>query len=306
MCKKETKWFKKCPGCKKTIFYSHKNGLRISIQKDTKCMSCSRKPRKLLKKKTIKNIITLHKKGVSLQKISNKNKVNIKTVIRLLKRENEYIDRSKTAFFRKYHCNNNYFNNVDNERKAYWLGLLAADGNVSEKRDVFSLTLHDQDREILDIFLDDLQSNYHFYYYKNDNCVNLVINSKKIKTELSKYNIVPRKTFSYRFPLLLNKNLYSHFIRGYFDGDGCIYISKSKQIEYSITSNEYILKDIQQILMKECNINKTKLKNYKKTIIKGLVYCGNQQAKRIYNYLYKNATIYFPRKKEKAESILFP
>ena len=32
----------------------------------------------------------------------------------------------------KYKCNDNFFKNIDTEEKAYWLGVLYADGNVSK------------------------------------------------------------------------------------------------------------------------------------------------------------------------------
>ena len=35
---------------------------------------------------------------------------------------------------RKYHCDDGYFDLIDSEAKAYWLGFLAADGNIDVKR----------------------------------------------------------------------------------------------------------------------------------------------------------------------------
>ncbi len=253
----------------------------------------------------IPNIISLHKKGFSPRKIAPLYNVEYKAIYRLLKRKNEYINRAKNTFVRKYHCDNNYFNDIKTEHQAYWLGMIAADGCVMTKnRNVLSITLHDNDSNILPLFLNDLNSNYPIHYDKRDKCCRVSIESKQIVNDLAIYNVKPRKTFSFRFPIKLNKKLYNHFIRGYFDGDGCVYISKAKQIEYSITSNKEFLEELQNILMLECDINKTKLKKYKRTAIKTLVYYGNKQAKRIYDYMYKDATIFFPRKKDKFDSVL--
>jgi len=246
----------------------------------------------------------LHKKGFSPRKISPLYNVTYQTIYKLLKKEKRYINRAKDAFVRKYYCNNNYFNNIKTERQAYWLGLIAADGCVMTKnRNIISITLHNNDSNILSVFLNDLQSNYPLHYQKRDKCCRILIESKQIVKDLSIYNIKPQKTFNFRFPNKLNKKLYNHFIRGYFDGDGCIYISKINQIEYSITSNEDFLKELQNVLILKCKLNKTKLKQYKRTKIKTMVYYGNKQAEKIYNYMYKNATIFFPRKKEKFDSI---
>lgn len=255
--------------------------------------------------KDIKDIVELHKKGYSPRKIAPLYNVEYKTIYRILKRENRYINRSKDAFVRKYNCDNNYFNCIETEHKAYWLGLIAADGYVStDKRNLLSLTLHQDDSGILSSFLKDLNSDYPIIYNKRDKCCRVDINSKQIVTNLALYNIVPRKTFKFQFPNELDNELYNHFIRGYFDGDGCVYISKTKQIEYTVTSNEHFLEQLQDILIRQCNLNKTIFKKYKRTDIKTMVYCGNKQSKRIYDYMYKNATIYFPRKKEKFDSVL--
>ncbi len=253
--------------------------------------------------KDIPNIILLHKNGMSPRKIAPLYNVRHTTIYKLLKKKKKYINRYKNAFIRKYHCNNNYFGDIKTEHQAYWLGLIAADGCIKKNGNRLSITLHNNDSNILSLFLKDLQSNYPIHYSKRDKCCRISIESKQIVNDLSTYNITPQKTFIYRFPTKLNKKLYNHFIRGYFDGDGCAYISKIKQIEYSITSNENFLNDIQNILMIECKLNKTNLKKYKRTKIKTMVYYGNRQTKRIYDYMYKNATIYFPRKKEKFDTI---
>lgn len=258
----------------------------------------------IFSEKDIKDIIRLHKSGYSPRKIAPLYNVEYKTIYRMLKKENHYINRSKNAFTRKYDCDNQYFDNIDTEHKAYWLGLIAADGYVAtNKRHLLSLTLHQDDSKILSLFLKDLKSDYPIIYNKRDKCCKVDINSKQIVTNLSIYNIIPRKTFKFRFPNKLDDKLYNHFIRGYFDGDGCVYISKTKQIEYTITSNTYFLEQLQDILIKQCNLNKTTFKKYKRTNIKTMVYCGNKQSKRIYDYMYRNATIYFTRKKDKFKSI---
>lgn len=260
-----------------------------------------------IQKKDISDIIQYHKKGLSPRQIAPLYKVEFRAIYRLLKKENEYINRAKEAFSRKYYCNNNYFNDITTEHQAYWLGLIASDGSISRYRHRYniSITLHEKDSNILSLFLNDLESNYPIAFSKRDNCCKIGIESKQLITDLSLYNITPQKTFNFRFPQKLDKKLYHHFIRGYFDGDGCAYISKSKQIEYSITSNKEFLEEVQNILISECGLNKTNLKKYKRTEAKTMVYCGNRQARKIYDYMYKDATIYFHRKKDKFDSIFY-
>lgn len=59
--------------------------------------------------------------------------------------------------------------------------------------------------------------------------------SKHFKTRLCELGCIPNKSLILKFPdeNLVPKNLIKHFIRGYFDGDGCIsysFLNKEKDI----------------------------------------------------------------------------
>ena len=58
-------------------------------------------------------------------------------------------------------------------------------------------------------------------------CFMLRIGSHKIYNDLFKLGLYPNKSLTVRFPKVPKKYI-SHFIRGYFDGDGCIYFEKRK------------------------------------------------------------------------------
>jgi len=110
------------------------------------------------------------------------------------------------------------------------------------------------------------------------------------------------KTFKIEFPIWLDESLYNHFIRGVFDGDGSIsFLIRDNSPEFNITGTEELLAYIQNILMKECNLNKTKLtkKKNSKTNIVALRYSGTVNLIKIRRWLYKDATIYLERKYNK-------
>lgn len=94
-----------------------------------------------------------------------------------------------------------------------------------------------------------------------------------------------------------------HFIRGYFDGDGYLStpITRPGDCTLGITSNREFLSDIQAILIENTNINKTKLSDTcsSKNNIYKLMYGGIKNAKKIYDFLYMDATLFLIRKKEK-------
>ena len=191
---------------------------------------------------------------------------------------------------RKYKLNENFFDIIDTEEKAYWLGFIMADGCINGKS--LQITLNNQDRRHLIKFLENIESNYKIYDYGDYSY--LSIRSQKIVQTLSRYGIVPRKTFKTYFPKQITKNLQRHFIRGILDGDGCIHVGKQGQKRIHFSGTRVLMQQIQEILMLNCSVSMTKLGKTKNTYV--LMYCGNKQAKRILNYLYCDANIYLDRK----------
>lgn len=117
----------------------------------------------------------------------------------------------------------------------------------------------------------------------------------------------------------------SHFIRGYFDGDGCVWNGKRKKmivkdtsrkegyreriihnVKFHITGCYDFINDLQNFLVTELGFKKTKL-NFSKAKetrhICTMEYSGRKQLKKFYDYIYQNATIYGERKKLKFEEI---
>lgn len=132
-----------------------------------------------------------------------------------------------------------------------------------------------------------------------------VITNKHLSNTLNKWGVVNNKEFKIKFPNWLDPQLQSHFIRGYFDGDGSIFLNR-KDYCFSLIGTMEFLSRVQEILIDNCNLTKTKLDNRfpkRHTNIRNLRYSGNTQVQRIFNYLYKDATIYMTRKFEKFKNI---
>lgn len=214
--------------------------------------------------------------------------------------------------------NENYFENIDTEEKAYWLGFIMADGTVIKTNknmklyNRLKLALKLSDECHLKKLLKCIESTTEIKHYTTkNNTTNYSGNdytycyvncdSIKLTNDLIKLGCVPNKTYECSIPDIPN-NLIRHFIRGYFDGDGSISIykdSNTKKIrgEFSITSNYNMLTDIQNILIDKCNLKTTKIKTYKRTDKAGsLRYGGKNQLTRIYEYLYNDSTIFLERK----------
>ena len=208
---------------------------------------------------------------------------------------------------RKYEINESIFESIDNEEKAYILGFLYADGYVNTKYNHVELTLKNSDLEILQsikniIFKDNKRP---LIPIKNGKYLRLSISSKKIVNDLNYLGCVQKKTFLLKFPKI-KKSLVRHFIRGYFDGDGSVYIQKNV-LNLSIVGTIDLLNKIQKILISNLNFNKTELDERhpeRKTNIRSLRYGGNIIMNRFYHYIYDDSNIFLNRKKNIFDKIL--
>jgi hypothetical protein len=123
--------------------------------------------------------------------------------------------------------NENYFEKIDTEDKAYFLGLIFADGCIVYDPIKFRynvlITLHPKDVHILESFIKFIDGEMTVWKNKNREICQVSLSGKKIVIDLIKLGAIPNKTFKLNYPKI-NVKLEKHFLRGYFDGDGCIRI----------------------------------------------------------------------------------
>jgi len=193
-------------------------------------------------------ILELYNSGISSEKISKDFNMNGTTICRIVKRLGGSLRPAKVNK-RKYNIiDENWLNEIDSEAKAYFLGFMYADGCVLEKRNRFNITLHVKDIDILykfESFFFNVKPGSTFCFVKNEPYVNFGITNLNIKNDLIKHGCVPRKTFKLFFPSHLSAELVRHFIRGVFDGDGCISFSSNKT-RAIITGSTNFLKQLQE------------------------------------------------------------
>ncbi len=170
------------------------------------------------------------------------------------------------------HFNKNYFDTIDSKEKAYWLGFIYADGWVECKKDnrgcCLGIELKREDYEHLEKFNNCLNGNVSVKFRKRQSCFdakkiqemcNIKFYSKKIVDSLSKYNIVPNKTYKKDGLPNIPKEYIISFLHGYFDGDGSFFCKNNykndKYYAINITSiNKNILNEIREFLYNEYNI----------------------------------------------------
>lgn len=218
---------------------------------------------------------------------------------------------------RKLTKNENYFNEIDTELKAYLLGFFLADGCViqpSSGNKCISMCLQEQDKYVLEWFLKEIVPDGKISSHKKKSTGNVQYNIKfTAKTMAEKleelYNIKPRKTqdinFIFPFDKIPNELLH-HFIRGFFDGDGWIttYSKDSNsgvlvpQFGFVSTSLPFILQ-LEEVLPKftEPRIITNQGKN--NTYYQLIYSCGHGRVPLIQAWLYNNANYYLLRKYNK-------
>lgn len=134
---------------------------------------------------------------------------------------------------KKYYYNEDFFNEINTESKAYFLGLLYADGYINDKLKYVELTLHKDDCEIINQFIVELKSNRKPVFIKNKKYCRIIINSEKMVNDLIVLGCTNNKTHTLKFPNNISDKLMHHMIRGYFDGDGSIWCT-AKRNQYNV------------------------------------------------------------------------
>lgn len=193
------------------------------------------------------------------------------------------------------YVNNNYFSEQNN-RMAYIMGFLAADGNVSKNGNRIQSQLSLKDKGHLEMIQSEIGGCEVYEYESNGykscgwHCC-----SSQIKKDLAVYGIIPHKTGTLSIPKVLDKQYWKDFIRGYFDGDGSI-CKDGTGFRVTITSaNKEILEDINSYFEE----NGIKPSNLYKDHNNICIRFRSQASIDIYNLLYYNDCLCLKRKKEK-------
>lgn len=207
------------------------------------------------------------------------------------------VTKTNSEAKRLYNIDDSIFENIDTEEKAYWLGFLFADGYNNTDNGSVTLGLSNYDYDILVKFTNFLKTNKKIRR-NNDTSSKVVIENRKISSDLNKHGMVKKKTHILKFPKI-DEKLERHFIRGYFDGDGCI--TYGKIIGVSATVSIVSTKDFLDKINEKININFSYTKRHKDrddnilTITTG----GIRNILYFFDYIYQDSTIYMDRKHRK-------
>lgn len=271
-------------------------------------------------------LIRMYNSGMTLMEIANKvsgskGAMTVRQRLQKLGIDTSYntnISKYKEKMshaFHHYNLDEHVFDVIDSEEKAYWLGFLMADGYNHANKSAICLRLNAVDTEILEKFRAFLKSDAPIYSFKRQTAFSssendykeVRVNSVHLSNILTELGCVQGKTYTLEFPDYIPDNLMNHFIRGYFDGDGCISITKrtnrkspnSMIYQFTIAGRKEFLEKLQSKLVENAGVVQNSLKVREDSFAQTIHYGGFNVVLRILNYLYKDATIYLKRKHDK-------
>ena len=231
-------------------------------------------------------------------------------ILQILKKYKTPIRNDPTKLTpRKYTLNQTFFDKINTEEKAYFLGLLYADGYNNENRGQIELTLQEEDKDILEKFNISVDCNRPLlfmnrqkYNKNNKNCFKLILYSGHFCQRLTALGCMRCKSLILKFPThkQVPQRLIRHFIRGYFDGDGCIYTNPKTQIPHycCIVSTTKFCKSLKKIFDSIGIISKIYTRN-KNGITGELFIHRKANILKFCSYIYKNSSVKLNRKHQK-------
>lgn len=236
--------------------------------------------------------------------------------------------------------NENFFNEINSEETAYFLGLLFADGcvkdNKGNRQKTLTIALQEGDGYILEK-LNELITPYKKVLHQK--CESIIsrgfqpriqfnVGSDILCNDLIRHGcLINKTTLGLGIPNI-SKEYIHHFIRGFMDGNGGISVKEIKNTYTRKTNNNIVnpfkegklkgslyfcstdLKFIQfldNVIRENAEII-GKTQNYdketKNCTTYQIRYEHRQDITTIYNYLYNNATLYLERKFEKFNKLI--
>lgn len=193
----------------------------------------------------------------------------------------------------KHNFDDNFFEEIDTEFKAYYLGLIASDGCILKRG--FQIFLHKDDVLIFEIFRKVFCPGLKITKRKGSNggqgAKGVTVNSQKISEDLCKHLYIKpgKKSHSVKFPEHLTDEMKWHFLRGYFDGDGSVMTTRSHGYpRCNIVSNSLnMLKSIKEFVGVPSSICSDHLE-----------FCGRNCIDFL-GKLYENCKFYLERKRSR-------
>lgn len=262
-------------------------------------------PRKIITEELGQEIIKYYlSQPMTMKQVEDKYKLSHPTITKILKDVPKY---TKTKL-NNPNMREHFFQDINEEAKAYFLGLLISDGNVFKdntgRQASISITLHLKDEYMLEKFKEVLQVNTSVGY-DGRGCGQIAVRSNIMAEDLAKYGVVPRKSYSTYLPKI-SYEMMPHLIRGIFDGDGSIMAKSSLNNDghsrflhsISFCGTHKLMEDISNYSFEYLNLKQKPLVyDYKDRQLSELKIQNIEDMQTFGDWMYNHSTIYLNRKK---------
>ena len=240
----------------------------------------------------IDRIINLYCSGVSAKSLSIKYSIDKRRIQKWLDDCGKL--RSMEESHRLTFFDEHIMDIIDEPAKAYWLGFFYADAYNGDKVNTFNITLKGSDinhiKKIARFFSFPEEKTFRYINNSGIDTSNIKLYSKYLCNKMTELGCPRAKSLILTFPRWLNFDLYNHFIRGLFDGDGCLtFKKKQKEWKWSLAGTQDICNEICNIISKieihrsPYYISKTNNNTYVLEI------AGNDQIERICSWMYERS-----------------
>lgn len=247
---------------------------------------------------------------ISISKIAKICNCSICKVQKYLKKYNITRTNQESKEIRSQNnmINSDWFCEINNAEKAYWLGFLMADGSISKDNYTCRLILAQKDEKHLSRFGDIFgltvkngerhdSRTKNIYHYSS-----IIISNKYLVSQLISLGMTNNKTYRLNLDVFENvPDIFKRdFIRGYFDGDGT---ARGNKIEF-VSCSEKFLRLLGDYIVNELCIDKYSL--YKRNNVTRITWYRNNNLKKFYKWMYEDSDLYLKRKEQDVKKFLFP
>jgi len=213
---------------------------------------------------------------------------------------------NRTHFF-----NENYFDVIDTQEKAYWLGFIHADGSLvfDKKRNritCLDICIHRRDDNLIEQFVRDIDGDttkIERFINNRRPMTRIRLRSPVLIETLCNLGVQPNKSFRNDGALIKDRDYFRHYLRGYFDGNGSVYKAR-EHIRMQIIGPEKLCQDFFAGIEREVGVKGGNVYPSPHSDRHILLYQTNKQCISIANWMYDDATRYLKRKKDLFMSLM--
>lgn len=222
------------------------------------------------------------------------------------------VERRDPVGVRQHKVNDDFFEVIDTEEKAYWLGFLTTDGWITKgntyRPNTVGIHLANKDKDHLEKFKKAIDSDYEIHVNKsNNNSVYYSVVSEKMVADLAQYGVVICKTGRCYFPEgLISQELVRHYWRGCVDGDGCLsaLVTEDKFLDRTDFCGDYCLVNAFKQYCSINNINGYFSRDHRVKTNFWIYETWDIDASKLNDLLYQNCNIVLNRKLIRYQNLL--